>query len=280
MKKLMFHSAPKPAPQVEFEREDGSTATLADYQGQHIVLNFWATWCAPCRVEMPMLSNLQAEMGGEDFAVVTIATGRNPPPAMKAFFDEIGVDNLPLHRDDSQRVARAMGVLGLPVTIILDRDGQEIAFDLPFVGMRRLTRVGLVWDSPVVLDLHAFEFGAEVYGDGHVFPGNRRSFDTIGVELKPIPSVVVKADYQISADDAGTGRDQLNMALGYACYCDPGGRHRLLRACTPGARGRCGSPSRRRWRCSRRPSPPARSRATRRSPRASPGQRSRRSACS
>jgi len=59
------------------------------------------------------------------------------------------------------------------------RDGQEIAFDLPFVGMRRLTRVGLVWDSPVVLDLHAFEFGAEVYGDGHVFPGNRRSFDTI-----------------------------------------------------------------------------------------------------
>jgi len=127
MKKLMFHSAPEPAPQVEFERGDGSKGTLADYQGKHIVLNFWATWCAPCRVEMPMLSNLQAEMGSEDFAVVTIATGRNPPPAMKAFFDEIGVDNLPLHRDPKSALARQMGVFGLPITVILDPQGNEIA---------------------------------------------------------------------------------------------------------------------------------------------------------
>ncbi|WP_104019569.1 TlpA family protein disulfide reductase [Roseovarius nitratireducens] len=127
MKKLMFHSAPKPAPQVEFESEDGSSATLADYQGRHVVVNFWATWCAPCRVEMPMLSNLQAEMGGEDFEVVTIATGRNPPPAMKAFFDEIGVDNLPLHRDPKSALARQMGIFGLPITVILDPQGREIA---------------------------------------------------------------------------------------------------------------------------------------------------------
>jgi len=127
MKKLMFHSAPAPAPQVEFEREDGSAATLADYQGKHVVLNFWATWCAPCREEMPMLSNLQAEMGGDDFAVVTIATGRNPPPAMKTFFDEIGVDNLPLHRDPKSALARQMGVFGLPITVILDPQGNEIA---------------------------------------------------------------------------------------------------------------------------------------------------------
>ena len=127
MKKLMFHSAPAPAPQVEFEREDGSAATLADYRGKHVVLNFWATWCAPCREEMPMLSNLQAEMGGDDFAVVTIATGRNPPPAMKTFFDEIGVDNLPLHRDPKSALARQMGVFGLPITVILDPQGNEIA---------------------------------------------------------------------------------------------------------------------------------------------------------
>ncbi|MFB9148875.1 TlpA family protein disulfide reductase [Roseovarius ramblicola] len=127
MKKLMFHSAPTPVPQVEFEREDGSAATLADYEGRHVVVNFWATWCAPCRVEMPMLSNLQAEMGGEDFEVVTIATGRNPPPAMKAFFDEIGVSNLPLHRDPKSALARQMGIFGLPITVILDPEGNEIA---------------------------------------------------------------------------------------------------------------------------------------------------------
>ena len=74
-----------------------------------------------------MLSELQSELGGEDFDVVTIATGRNPPPAMKSFFDEIGVSNLPLHRDPNMKISREMGILGLPITVILNRDGQEIA---------------------------------------------------------------------------------------------------------------------------------------------------------
>lgn len=74
-----------------------------------------------------MLSELQAELGGDDFDVVTVATGRNPLPAITAFFDEIGVDNLPLHRDPKQQLAREMGIFGLPITVILNRDGQEIA---------------------------------------------------------------------------------------------------------------------------------------------------------
>jgi len=66
-------------------------------------------------------------MGGEAFEVVTIATGRNAAPAMKKFFDDIGVENLPLHRDTNSALARQMGVFGLPVTVILDREGREIA---------------------------------------------------------------------------------------------------------------------------------------------------------
>lgn len=127
MKKLTFHSEPKAVSAEPFETESGAEMTLADYEGKVVLLNFWATWCAPCRKEMPMLSELQAELGGDDFEVVTLATGRNPPPAMKAFFEEIGVSNLPLHRDPRSKVAREMGVLGLPITVIMDRDGQEIA---------------------------------------------------------------------------------------------------------------------------------------------------------
>lgn len=127
MKKLTFHGTPEAAPDTAFERADGSTMTLADYEGQHLVVNFWATWCAPCRHEMPTLSALQEAFGSEGFAVVTIATGRNPPPAMKAFFDEIGVENLPLHRDPKSALARAMGVFGLPITVLLDPNGQEVA---------------------------------------------------------------------------------------------------------------------------------------------------------
>lgn len=127
MKKLNFHATAKDVSTKTFTKDDGTEGTLADYKGQVILLNFWATWCAPCRHEMPMLSELQTELGGEDFQVVTLATGRNAPPAMKKFFQEIGVDNLPLHRDPKQAIARDMAVLGLPITVILDTNGQEIA---------------------------------------------------------------------------------------------------------------------------------------------------------
>ena len=126
MRKLNLHAEPERGSETIFFSEDGTEMTLADLEGQIVLLNFWATWCAPCRKEMPQLSALQADLGGDDFQVVTVATGRNPLPAMQMFFDEIGVDNLPLHTDPRQALARDMGVLGLPVTIILDREGQEI----------------------------------------------------------------------------------------------------------------------------------------------------------
>ena len=74
-----------------------------------------------------MLSELQAELGGDDLDVVTVATGRNPLPAITTFFNEIGVDNLPRHRDPKQRISREMQVFGLPITVIMNREGQEIA---------------------------------------------------------------------------------------------------------------------------------------------------------
>lgn len=127
MKKLNFHSTPAAAPLTEFTRADGSTGTLADFQGRYVLLNFWATWCAPCRAEMPTLATLQREMQSDRFEVVTIATGRNAPPAMAKFFAEIGVDNLPLHTDPKSALARTMGIFGLPITVILDPEGNEIA---------------------------------------------------------------------------------------------------------------------------------------------------------
>ncbi|MFD0860052.1 TlpA family protein disulfide reductase [Roseovarius aquimarinus] len=127
MKKLSFHAEPKAISAGSFVMEDGGDGTLAHYEGKYVLLNFWATWCAPCRKEMPMLSELQTEFGGEDFEVVTLATGRNAVPAIEDFFAEIGVENLPMHRDPNQRVARDMGVLGLPITVIIDPEGREIA---------------------------------------------------------------------------------------------------------------------------------------------------------
>ncbi|MBO9475603.1 redoxin domain-containing protein [Shimia sp. R10_1] len=127
MRKLIFHPAAKQISESPFIKGDGGEATLQDYKGKVVLLNFWATWCAPCRHEMPMLSELQTQLSGDDFEVVTLATGRNMVPAMEKFFEEINVSNLPLHRDPKSTVAREMSVLGLPATVLLDREGREIA---------------------------------------------------------------------------------------------------------------------------------------------------------
>ena len=125
MRKLAFHASPVDLPDVGLLDETEASRTLADYKGQWVVLNFWATWCAPCRKEMPSLQALDAAMG-DDFSVVAIATGRNSVDAINAFFNEAGVTTLPKLRDPKSELARNMGVLGLPLTVILNPEGQEV----------------------------------------------------------------------------------------------------------------------------------------------------------
>jgi thiol-disulfide isomerase/thioredoxin len=149
MRGLVVHDAPVATSRLPYVRADETQGALADYAGQYVVLNFWATWCAPCREEMPSLQNLQSALGGEDFTVVTLATGRNPPQAIRRFFEEIGVTTLPQYRDINQQIAREMGVFGLPITVILNPEGQEIA---------RL-RGDAHWDSPEALALIAALIG-------------------------------------------------------------------------------------------------------------------------
>ena len=128
MKKLIFHETHKATSNAAFSLADGAgDMTLEAYQGKYVLLNFWATWCAPCRKEMPQLSELQEEFGGDTFEVLTIATGRNSPTGIKKFFDEIGVENLPRHQDPKQALASQMGIFGLPITVLIDPEGREVA---------------------------------------------------------------------------------------------------------------------------------------------------------
>ena len=115
---------------LTFLGEDGAPVTMAGFKDKTVLLNLWATWCAPCRKEMPALDELQADMGGEDFEVVAVNLDRGGPDKPKAFLEEIGVGNLSFYQDstnkllqDLRKVARATG---LPTTILIGPEGCEI----------------------------------------------------------------------------------------------------------------------------------------------------------
>ncbi|WP_417270890.1 TlpA disulfide reductase family protein [Celeribacter sp.] len=127
MKKLVVHAAPKETSDVPFTLQDGTELTLAEIDGDVKVVNFWATWCAPCRKEMPALDALAAEFSDAGLTVTPIATGHNPLPAIERFFDEAGIEHIDYALDAKSKLARDMSVLGLPVTLILDAEGHELA---------------------------------------------------------------------------------------------------------------------------------------------------------
>ena len=123
---LILHEQPRPLPEVVFEDQSGTTLRLADFRGRVVLLNLWATWCAPCRREMPTLDRLQAMLGGPAFEVVALSVDREGVPAVAAFYEELGLEALAIYVDSSPRAMRALGALGLPTTLLLDRDGNEI----------------------------------------------------------------------------------------------------------------------------------------------------------
>ena len=124
MKKLAFSEAADLPEAVLLDATDAEHS-LAEYKGKWAVLNFWAVWCAPCRKEMPSLDRLQAAM--PEIAVLPVATGRNAPVAIAKFYAEAEVKGLPVLRDPKSALAHQLGVASLPVTLILNPEGQEVA---------------------------------------------------------------------------------------------------------------------------------------------------------
>ncbi len=125
--KLIRHAEPKPVPGFTFADEAGQPKTLSDFKGKVVLLNFWATWCAPCKVEMPALDALQAKLGGDQFQVVALSIDRTGPAKPRAFLDGAKLSNLALYIDEKGESAVKVQASGLPVTLMLDREGREVA---------------------------------------------------------------------------------------------------------------------------------------------------------
>ncbi len=123
---FVFKSTPEPLADVNFVDGSGTAKTLKDFRGKTILLNLWATWCAPCREEMPSLDRLQAAIGSDSFEVVALAVDRTGAEAAKKFLGEIGVKSLKLYADPTTRSGSALKAVGMPTTILIDAEGREI----------------------------------------------------------------------------------------------------------------------------------------------------------
>ncbi|RUX26174.1 TlpA family protein disulfide reductase [Mesorhizobium sp. M2A.F.Ca.ET.042.01.1.1] len=122
---------PQSLKSLAFNGPDGKPMTIADHAGKTVLLNLWATWCAPCRAEMPALDALQKEKGSKDFEVVAVNVDTGDDTKPKKFLKEIGVETLGFYRDPTIALfneAKTRGLaLGLPVTMLIDADGCLIA---------------------------------------------------------------------------------------------------------------------------------------------------------
>jgi len=128
-----------PAPEVVVNSLQGAPLKLSDLKGKVVLLNFWATWCPPCRSEIPSMMKLNAAMAGKPFQMVAISIDEGGRPAIESFFQTSGF-SLPAYTDPDNRAAKTYGITGVPETFIIDRQGVIVK---KVIGP-------LEWDSPEV----------------------------------------------------------------------------------------------------------------------------------
>ncbi len=135
------HDTPRPVKDLKFIDGDLKAASLADFRGKVVLLNIWATWCGPCRKEMPTLDQLQTMLGGPDFEVVALSIDQEGVPVVKAFYEELGLKALRIFVDPAMQAPIQLNLLGVPTTLLIDRQGREVA---RYAGPAE-------WDSPEVV---------------------------------------------------------------------------------------------------------------------------------
>lgn len=142
---VLLWESPREVSEISFEAGDGTPLTLTNFEGKLILLNVWATWCGPCREEMPTLDALQAELGGTDFEVVALSIDRKGIEVVNEFYQEVGIEHLTLYVDPTGMASAHLGAVGIPTTLLLDRQGREIG---RLVGEAE-------WDTPEMINFLA-----------------------------------------------------------------------------------------------------------------------------
>ena len=123
---FVTHEVPKPMPAMALQKADGAPTGLSAHEEDFLVVNFWATWCAPCRKEMPQLDALAKRYQGRGVKVIALSVDRGGAAKPEKFLNELGVAHLTRLYDPSYKAARAAKLIGLPTTLLVSPKGQEI----------------------------------------------------------------------------------------------------------------------------------------------------------
>jgi thiol-disulfide isomerase/thioredoxin len=133
---------PRPLAEIEFQDETGTKYTLGQFHGNFALVNIWATWCPPCKEEMPSLNSLASHFSAKDLKIIPISVDVSGVPTARHFYTEFGLDKLSIYVDPSSNVMHAFSVVGIPTTLLINRDGLEIG-----------RRIGPAqWDSPEIIE--------------------------------------------------------------------------------------------------------------------------------
>jgi thiol-disulfide isomerase/thioredoxin len=140
---------PRPVPELHFIDAAARPHVLSEFRGRAVLLNIWATWCGPCREEMPALDRLQATLGSPQFEVVALSIDRDGLLKVREFYKELGVQRLRIYVDTGSDVPAKLGAIGIPLTLLVDRQGNEV---WRVLGPAR-------WDEPAIVDMIRKEVG-------------------------------------------------------------------------------------------------------------------------
>lgn len=135
---FMLYEDPRDLSELSFKDGNGELLTLSDFQGKTVLLNIWATWCGPCREEMPTLDTLQEALGNQVFEVVALSIDRKGIDVVKEFYQNVGIEHLRQYIDNTGMAGTKLGAVGIPTTLLIDPQGKEIG---RLVGATE-------WDSP------------------------------------------------------------------------------------------------------------------------------------
>jgi thiol-disulfide isomerase/thioredoxin len=136
-----LRGAPRMPSPFEVTDTAGRKLTIADFHGRYVLLNFWATWCTPCRTEMPSLNILAARLPTQEMTIVPVSVDVEGATAVTRYYAALKLDRLPVYLDARMAAMQALGIIGIPTTLIIDRDGREIG---RLIGPAQ-------WDAPAIV---------------------------------------------------------------------------------------------------------------------------------